>query len=115
MISTKTNAVQKKSRQLNYRVKFKGLGTDIVAVSLNSSMQAGVIVTIFLMPAMAFLLLSVPFPVVSATTGAGTSEDIPTGANDPTLPQSPTPNMSNTTSEDIPTGANDPTIPLPSS
>jgi hypothetical protein len=55
--------------------------------------------------------MSVPLPVVSATTGAGTSEDIPMGANDPTLPQSSTPNMSNTTSEDIPTGANDPTLP----
>jgi hypothetical protein len=80
-------------------------------VSLNSSLQAGVVVAIFFIPAMAFLLMSVPLPVVSATTGAGTSEDIPMGANDPTLPQSSTPNMSNTTSEDIPTGANDPTLP----
>jgi hypothetical protein len=83
-------------------------------VNLNSSSQIGVILMIFLFPAMTFLL-SVPLQIVSATTGTGTSEDIPTGANDPTLPPSSTPDMSNTTSEDIPTGANDPTILLPSS
>jgi hypothetical protein len=65
---------------------------------------------IFLLPAMIFLL-SVPLPIVSATTETGTSEDIPTGVNDPTLPQSSTPDMSNTTSEDIPSGVNDPTLP----
>ena len=82
-----------------------------MVVSLNPSFQASVIVTIFLMPAAAFLQLSVPLPLVSATTGIGTSEDIPAGANDPTLPQSSVPDMSNTTSEDIPAGANDPTLP----
>ena len=69
---------------------------------------------VFLFPAMTFLL-SVPLHFVSATVGTGSSEDIPTGANDPTLPPSSTPDMSNTTSEDVPTGANDPTILLPSS
>jgi hypothetical protein len=82
-----------------------------VAMSVNSSFQTSVIVTIFLMPAAAFLLLSVYLPLVSATTGIGTSEDIPKGANDPTLPQSSVPDMSNTTSEDIPAGVNDPTLP----
>jgi hypothetical protein len=47
-------------------------------------------------------------PLVNAST---TSEDIPTGVNDPTLPQSSIPDISNTTSEDIPTGVNDPTLP----
>jgi hypothetical protein len=83
-------------------------------VSLNSSSQIGVILMIFLFPVTTFHL-SVPLHFVNATAGTGTSEDIPTGANDPTLPPSSTPDLSNTTSEDIPTGANDPTILLPSS
>jgi hypothetical protein len=64
---------------------------------------------ILFLPALTFIL-SMPLPMISAT-GAGTSEDIPAGVNDPTLPQSSTPNMSNTTSEDIPAGVNDPTLP----
>ncbi len=83
-------------------------------MSLNSSSQIGVILTIFIFPTMT-LVLFVPLQFVSATTGTGTSEDIPTGVNDPTLPPSSTPDMSNTTSEDVPTGVNDPTILLPSS
>jgi hypothetical protein len=77
-------------------------------------MQTGVIVIISFISAATFLM-SVPLPLVNATTGTGTSEDIPTGANDPTLPPSATPDMSNTTSGDIPTGANDPTVLLPNS
>jgi hypothetical protein len=63
---------------------------------------------ILFLPALTFIL-SMPLPMISAA-GAGTSEDIPAGVNDPTLSQSSTPNMSNTTSEDIPAGVNDPTL-----
>ena len=81
-------------------------------MSLILSLQTRAILMMFVLAAMAFMMF-VHLPLASAITGTGTSEDIPTGANDPTLP--PTPNMSNTTSEDIPTGANDPSILLPSS
>ncbi|MPZ08196.1 MAG: hypothetical protein GEU26_17570 [Nitrososphaeraceae archaeon] len=76
-------------------------------------MQTGVIVMILFLPALTFILY-MPLPMISAT-GVGMSEDIPAGVNDPTLPQSSTPNMSNTTSEDIPAGVNDPNLLLPSS
>jgi hypothetical protein len=82
-------------------------------VILPSSLQTGVVIMILFLPALTFLL-SMPLPMISAT-GAGTSEDIPAGVNDPTLPQGSTPNMSNTTSEDIPAGVNDPSVLLPSS
>jgi len=72
-----------------------------------NSLQTGVIVIILFMPALTFITY-VPLPLVNAST---TSEDIPTGVNDPTLPQSSIPDISNTTSEDIPTGVNDPTLP----
>jgi hypothetical protein len=82
-------------------------------VILPSSLQTGVVIMILFLPALT-ILLSMPLPMISAT-GTGTSEDIPAGVNDPTLPQSSTPNMSNTTSEDIPAGVNDPSVLLPSS
>jgi hypothetical protein len=82
-------------------------------VILPSSLQTGVVIMILFLPALTFLL-SMPLPMISST-GAGTSEDIPAGVNDPTLPQGSTPNMSNTTSEDIPAGVNDPSVLLPSS
>jgi hypothetical protein len=69
-------------------------------------LQIGVVV--LFSTALAFILY-VPVSLLSATVGS--SADIPTGVNDPTLPQSSTPDMSNTTSEDIPTGVNDPTLP----
>ncbi len=40
-----------------------------------------------------------------------TSADIPTGVNDPGLPEATPPELSNTTSADIPTGVNDPGLP----
>ena len=69
--------------------------------------QRSLIATIFVLSALTFIAYD-PFPSVAGTTG--TSEDIPTGVNDPTLPQGSIPDVSNTTSEDIPTGVNDPTL-----
>jgi hypothetical protein len=70
--------------------------------------QTSLIATIFVLSALTFIMYD-PFPSVNGTTG--TSQDIPTGVNDPTLPQSSIPDVSNTTSADIPTGVNDPTLP----
>ncbi|HZD36115.1 MAG TPA: hypothetical protein VE130_13000 [Nitrososphaeraceae archaeon] len=69
------------------------------------SCQTAVIAAALILPA----IMYVPLPMVNGTTG--TSTDIPTGVNDPTLPQSSIPDVSNTTSSDIPTGVNDPTLP----
>ena len=49
------------------------------------SCQTAVIAAALTLPALASIMY-VPFPVVNGT--AGTSTDIPTGVNDPTLPQS---------------------------
>ena len=47
----------------------------------------------------------------SANFSNTTSADIPTGVNDPGLPEPTPPELSNTTSADIPTGVNDPGLP----